>query len=169
MYLSPFIFLFFTKINTTLPEHSPKCGNSSNNPASCSYLVIDKHTEKCHLANNHNIQGWKPPFCTPRPSVSQCNSFCFFFSRLYWSFSYKAVLQIDLIPLWQEIQAERYFLGLFHWAGSSPFVVPALHVLIGFGCWWSLLDTVGAWSFLWLHLLIHTTWTCWSEGKVLQK
>lgn len=65
------------------PEHSPKCGNSSNNPAFCSYLVRDKHSQKCRLANNHNIQGWKPPFCTPRPSVSQCSRvFGFFFQSM---------------------------------------------------------------------------------------
>lgn len=168
MHLSPFHFLVFTKINTTLLI-------ALNIPRNVGIHQIIQPSAVILLETNTARNAAWPTIITSRdeshPSVllGHWSRSRFFFSSLCWSFSYKAVLQIDLIPLWQEIQAERYFLGLSHCAGSSPFVVSALHVLVGLGWWWSSLYTVNAWSFLWLHLRIHTMLTCWSEGEVLQK
>lgn len=99
MYLLPFIFLFSPKSvwHCRWLEHTLKCWNLSNNPVSWNYLVIDKQMKKYHLANNHNIQGWKLPYYTRRSSVPQCS--CFSQATLnICRFSYKGVLQADLMP-----------------------------------------------------------------------
>lgn len=136
-------------------EHSMKCWNLFNNLASWNYLVIDKSMEKCHLSNNHKIQGWKLP-CLCANSSTVLKHRIFFWAKSVSLQSCSADLSYKSLA---RNQAAHYAVCL------CP-IVPIPHPsscqhctgVWGFEWRWNFLHSIYAHPTVQLHLPVPTIW-----------